>query len=120
MLGAMLNCWLAFALSAVSPPGPAGVVTTVAQTPAPAPTIAELPQILATARAPGARAVLVNVWATWCDRCREEMPDLIRFFRDQAFERSPRVAAVTAGRGRSIVWGRPRASRSRADRVALD
>ena len=24
-----------------------------------------------------ARAVLVNVWATWCDPCKEEMPDLL-------------------------------------------
>jgi thiol-disulfide isomerase/thioredoxin len=28
-------------------------------------------------RASGARAVLVNVWSTWCTPCVEEMPDLL-------------------------------------------
>jgi thiol-disulfide isomerase/thioredoxin len=35
-------------------------------------------EVLKAVRAPGARAVVVNVWATWCIPCREELPDLLR------------------------------------------
>jgi len=38
--------------------------------------------ILQAIRHPGATAVLVNVWATWCDACREEMPRLLQFYRE--------------------------------------
>jgi thiol-disulfide isomerase/thioredoxin len=30
---------------------------------------------------PDARAVVLNVWATWCAPCREEFPDLLRLRR---------------------------------------
>jgi thiol-disulfide isomerase/thioredoxin len=43
---------------------------------------ADAQAILGEVRKPGARGVLVNVWATWCDPCRAEMPGLLAFFRE--------------------------------------
>ena len=37
--------------------------------------------VLAAVRSAGAKAVVVNLWATWCVPCREEFPDLMRFYR---------------------------------------
>ena len=94
MLGAMINGWLALAttaLATISAAAPARAATAVGPTPAPA----ELPEILIAVRSPGARAVLVNVWATWCEPCREEMPDLIRFYRDHR-EEGLRLVLVSA------------------------
>jgi len=33
-------------------------------------------------RDPGAGPLLVNFWATWCDPCREEFPDLVKIDED--------------------------------------
>jgi thiol-disulfide isomerase/thioredoxin len=37
--------------------------------------------VLRVVRAPGARVVLVNMWATWCGPCQEEFPDLLKLAR---------------------------------------
>ena len=47
---------------------------------------APLAAILAEAKASHAPLVLVNVWATWCDPCREELPDLLRVYRAHRVE----------------------------------
>ena len=52
--------------------------------PAPVPSPAEAGAILAEVKRPGAAAVLVNVWATWCSPCRAEFPDLLHVARDLA------------------------------------
>lgn len=49
---------------------------------APEPTSATAAQVLDAVKAAKAKAVVVNVWATWCIPCREEMPDLLKLRRE--------------------------------------
>jgi len=44
--------------------------------------LADAARVLEEVRKPGASAVLVNVWATWCLPCREEFPDLMRVYKE--------------------------------------
>ena len=39
--------------------------------------------------------MLVNVWATWCDPCVEEMPDVLRFYKENR-ARGLRLVLVSA------------------------
>ena len=38
-------------------------------------------EVLGAARAAGAKVAIVNLWASWCIPCREEFPDLVRFYQ---------------------------------------
>jgi thiol-disulfide isomerase/thioredoxin len=42
------------------------------------------------------KTVLINTWATWCPPCRQEMPDLIRFYQDNQ-HRDFIILAINAG-----------------------
>ena len=56
--------------------------TAIAPSKTPRPIPAEAGRILDEVKKPGASAVLVNVWATWCAPCREEFPDLLHVSRE--------------------------------------
>ena len=43
--------------------------------------VATLADVQKRNKQPGARAVLVNVWATWCEPCVKEMPDILKAYR---------------------------------------
>lgn len=68
--------------SAASPPaaGPAAATSRqpVAQPAVVRVTASDLRHVI---RGAAGRVVLVNVWATWCEPCREEFPDLLRLRR---------------------------------------
>ena len=49
---------------------------------APPPTPATAAQVLDAVKAAKQKVVVVNVWATWCIPCREELPDLLKLRRD--------------------------------------
>ena len=72
---------LAYAFQRTGPgssAGPAGLAGSPAQS-FPAKRLDGAPGALADYRG---RVVLVNLWASWCTPCREEMPDLERLYRD--------------------------------------
>jgi thiol-disulfide isomerase/thioredoxin len=52
-------------------------------------------ELRAAISAPGASAVVVNVWATWCLPCRKEFPDLLRAAGEHR-DRGVRLVLVSA------------------------
>lgn len=52
--------------------------TPTAQAKTPAAQPADAATVMAAVQAPGAKVTVLNVWATWCEPCREEFPDLVR------------------------------------------
>jgi len=63
---------------------PAWVTATRAAGKGPRIEVRDIDQILADVRRARGKPVLVNVWATWCEPCKEEMPDLLRIHQAYA------------------------------------
>jgi thiol-disulfide isomerase/thioredoxin len=84
------------ALAAVVTLAPCVSASAAGPTPGSGPTLLAVTaaEVLQAVRAPGARVVLVNVWASWCLPCREEMPGLLRLRRAYA-ERGLRLILVS-------------------------
>ena len=57
-------------------------------------TAASAQEVLAAVRREGASAVVLNLWATWCQPCREEFPDIVRIEKEYR-ERGVRVVFVS-------------------------
>jgi thiol-disulfide isomerase/thioredoxin len=50
--------------------------------------------ILQAVREPGAKVVVVNMWATWCGPCREEFPEIVKLAKEYR-DRGLRVVFVS-------------------------
>ncbi|MDX2170602.1 MAG: TlpA disulfide reductase family protein [Deltaproteobacteria bacterium] len=64
----------------------ATLLTALILTAPPTPIAATPAQVLAAVKDAKAKAVVVNIWATWCIPCREEFPDLLKLrqaYRDR-------------------------------------
>src|ERR1041385_5926129 len=63
--------------------------------PAPTPKPVMAAEVMDLVKASKAKATLVNVWATWCVPCRQEMPDLLKV-RSELAPRGFRLILVSA------------------------
>jgi len=86
ILGALLAGLPGAPGAAAAPVNAAPAPATPAVSPAP-PAVprlvpADAAGVLRAVRAAGAKAVVVNIWASWCAPCREEFPDILKAGRD--------------------------------------
>jgi thiol-disulfide isomerase/thioredoxin len=49
------------------------------------------------------RPVLINIWATWCSPCREEMPSMDALYKDYSVKGLAIVAIATDAGGEAVV-----------------
>lgn len=63
----------------------AAAVSAFGQAPAPQPVVKKINEVaLKQLLKPNGKPLLVNFWATWCDPCRDEFPDLVKL--DQEYK----------------------------------
>jgi thiol-disulfide isomerase/thioredoxin len=68
---------------------------------------AGIKQLLARGPAPHDRPLLVNFWATWCEPCREEFPDLVKIDADYR-ARGLEFAAISVDDPGEVTKGVPK------------
>jgi thiol-disulfide isomerase/thioredoxin len=90
--GAKATMKLLTALALIMFAGPATGART-ARTPTVTP--ASLEAVWKEIKRPGAEVVVVNIWATWCEPCKDEMPDILRAHREHK-DRGVRLLLISA------------------------
>jgi len=105
----LLRLAAALAVIAGAGCGPSGDTSRTAEKSTPTAAASDTPQVvpasssqvLAAVHEPGAQAVMLNVWATWCVPCREEFPDLMKVSKTYK-DRGLRVVLLSADFGETV------------------